>query len=115
MTCSTSGSTYQATFAANPGLQTVGSGVTVSPPGYQDNYGNDSIYIVQESAGNYIAYSLSCTHQGCVINKSGSGWRCPCHGATFSATGAATGSPARGNLQSYTVCADSTGVTVTLA
>jgi Rieske Fe-S protein len=114
MTCSTSGNVYTATFSANPGLMSVGQGVTVSPPGYSDNYGNDAIYVVQESAGNYIAYALSCTHQGCQVNKSGTSWRCPCHGATFSATGQHTGGPGSGNLQSYSVCADSTGVTITL-
>jgi Rieske Fe-S protein len=93
---------------------TVGSGVTVKPSGYSDNWGNDDIYVVQESSGTYLAYSLSCTHQGCVVSKSGSGWRCGCHGATFSATGAHTGGPGNGDLQSYQVCADSTGVTLTL-
>lgn len=92
----------------------VGSGVTVQPSGYQDNYGNDSIYIVQQSAGTYIAYSLSCTHDGCIVSKSGSNWRCGCHGATFSSTGVHTGGPGNGPLQSYTTCADSTGVTITL-
>ena len=115
MMCPTAGTTYTATFASNPGLMTVGSGVTVSPSGYQDNYGNDAIYIVQSSAGTYLAYSLSCTHVGCQLNPSGSGWRCPCHGATFSKTGQLTGGPGNGPLQSYAACADANGVTITLA
>jgi Rieske Fe-S protein len=115
MTCSTSGNVYAATFAANPGLMSVGQGVTVAPPGYQDKWQNDAIYVVQESAGQYIAYSLSCQHQGCQVQKSGSGWSCPCHGATFSATGAHTGGHSSANLQSYMVCADSTAVYITLA
>jgi Rieske Fe-S protein len=94
---------------------TVGSGVTVSPPNYQDSFGNDSIYIVQEAAGVFIAYSLSCTHQGCLVTQSGSGWRCACHGATYSATGGSPTSPANTPLQSYTVvCVDATGVTLAL-
>jgi Rieske Fe-S protein len=116
MNCTTTGSNiYAATFAANPGLMTVGSGVTVSPPGYQDNYGNDSIWVVQESAGMFIAFSLSCTHQGCVINRSGTEFRCPCHGAIFSATGAHVSGPGSHALQSYSVCADSTAVYITLS
>ncbi len=93
---------------------TVGKGVTVNPPNYSDSWGNNSIWVVQESAGKFIAFSLSCTHQGCVINSSGSSFKCPCHGATFSATGAATSSRAPKALQQYQVCADSTGVTITL-
>jgi Rieske Fe-S protein len=114
MTCPTGSSTYEASFGANPALQTVGSGATVNPPNYQDGYGNDSIYVVQQSAGSFIAYSLSCTHQGCVVRKSGSGWRCPCHGATFSGTGEHTSGPGNGNLQSYPVCANAAGVIVSL-
>ncbi len=114
MTCTTSGSNiYAATFAANPGLMTVGQGVTVSPPGYQDSYGNDSIRVVQESPGTFIAFSLSCTHQGCLINASGTGFRCPCHGATFSGTGAHLSGPGH-NLNTYSVCADSNAVYITL-
>ncbi len=93
----------------------VGNGVIVTPQGYSDNWGNNSIYVVQVSAGKYAAYSLSCTHQGCVCNQSGSGWSCPCHGATFSSTGKHTGGPGSGSFQSYSVCADASGVTITLA
>jgi Rieske Fe-S protein len=88
--------------------------VTVSPPGYTDSYGNDSIYVVQESAGTYIAYGLTCSHAGCTVSMSGSGWRCPCHGATFDATGAHTGGRNANHLQQYNACADANGVTITL-
>jgi len=115
MTCTTTGNVYAATFAANPGLNNVGQGAIVSPPNYSDNYGNNTIWVVQESAGKFIAFSLSCTHQGCVLNKSGSNFRCPCHGAVFSSTGAHTSGPGYGNLQSYSACADSTAVYITLA
>ncbi len=110
--CGTS-NTFVADFATYPGLMTVGSGVTVSPPGYSDGSGNDSLYVVQESAGSYLAYSLSCTHQGYLVNKSGTGWRCPRHGATFSASGAHVSGPGS-NLKTYSTCADAAGVTISL-
>jgi Rieske Fe-S protein len=105
-----------ATFPANPGLSS-GTGVTVSPPGYSDYDGDDSIYIVKSGSG-YIAYSLSC-RPGCIVIPSGSGWQCPCHDATFDANGMCTGglcsgAPGGANLQRYPACADANGVTITL-
>jgi Rieske Fe-S protein len=115
MTCTTTGpNVYAATFSANPDLNTVGKGVTVSPPNYSDSSGNDFIWVVQESAGSFIAFSLSCTHQGCVINPIASGFLCPCHGTTFSPTGVRLAGPGTNTLQCYPVCSDSTGVYITL-
>jgi Rieske Fe-S protein len=43
-----------------------------------------------------------------------SGYRCPCHGATFDVTGKATSFIASRALASLAVCSDSTGVHVTI-
>ncbi len=58
---------------------------------------------VQKTATGYLALSLICTHQGCTVAPNGSGFRCPCHGGTYSATGAVTGGPPPSALPQYTV------------
>ena len=113
--CTTTGtSIYAATFAANPSLNTVGKGVTVTPPSYMDSWGNNSIWVIQQAAGKFLAFSLSCSHQGCVVNPEGAGFKCPCHSTTFSATGAHIQGPGSKALQCYPVCSDATGVYITL-
>ncbi len=46
----------------------------------------------------YRAYSLVCTHLGCVLEENGTGFSCPCHGSSFSAEGKVTGGPASADL-----------------
>jgi cytochrome b6-f complex iron-sulfur subunit len=53
----------------------------------------EKIFVVRE-AGLIRALSAVCTHLGCTVGTSDSGYHCPCHGSTFAADGAATGGPA---------------------
>jgi Rieske Fe-S protein len=103
------------TFAKYPQLQQSGGSVTVNQSGYSDPVcGGDSIIVIETGAGQYVALSASCTHSCCPVSvRSGTELYCPCHGATFSFTGAVTKGPAKKNLASLPVCADSTGVYVT--
>ena len=61
------------------------------------------IIIARTTAGNYIAVSQTCTHQGAAVRYEGTDQRfyCASHGATFSNTGAVTGGPASAALQQY--------------
>jgi Rieske Fe-S protein len=58
--------------------------------------------VVGRDAGGLYAMSSICTHQGCGMTIAGSAAQpslhCPCHGSTFSATGAVTRGPARAPL-----------------
>jgi cytochrome b6-f complex iron-sulfur subunit len=58
--------------------------------------------VVGRDAGGLYAMSSVCTHQGCGMNIVGAAPRaslhCPCHGSSFSATGAVTNGPARAPL-----------------
>ena len=56
---------------------------------------------VQSLDGKYAVYSLICTHLGCVVGTAGDTFSCPCHGSTFSATGAVTHGPATLPLPTY--------------
>jgi cytochrome b6-f complex iron-sulfur subunit len=56
---------------------------------------------VQNLSGKYTVYSLICTHLGCVNAIDGDAFKCPCHGSTFSPTGAVTHGPATLPLPTY--------------
>jgi nitrite reductase/ring-hydroxylating ferredoxin subunit len=90
--------------------------VTVNANGYSDpNCGQAQIIVIQHTAGQYSALSTSCTHACCPVTLSGSSLRCPCHGAVFDLTGKHVSGPGSGDLATLQVCADSCGVTVTIA
>jgi cytochrome b6-f complex iron-sulfur subunit len=69
------------------------------------------VAIVRLSATSYVVLSRVCPHQGGIVNRSGSGFLCPNHGAQFSLTGQWQGGQRTTNLHSYSTSFDaSTGV-----
>ena len=64
-----------------------------------------TILVTQPRAGEYRAFSATCTHAGCIVNGVEDGAiACGCHGARFNAeTGAAEAGPARSALGKITV------------
>ena len=52
-----------------------------------------------------VAVNPTCTHKGCVVkwNASGKQFVCPCHGASFAASGQAKQGPASKPLPTYAV------------
>ncbi|WP_035991280.1 FAD-dependent oxidoreductase [Leptolyngbya sp. KIOST-1] len=67
----------------------------------------DNIYSV--ALGAKTALSLTCTHQGCSVQRqvevNAEGYLCPCHGAAYASDGAVLAGPARENLASFKVLA----------
>ncbi len=61
------------------------------------------IVVARTLAGDFIAVSAACTHQGTSVNYASNGNKfvCPNHGAQFSSTGAVTQGPANSNLTAY--------------
>ncbi len=61
------------------------------------------VIVARTNAGQYIAVAAACTHQGATIQyQAGSNsFRCPAHGAGFSASGAVTAGPAGTDLQQF--------------
>jgi cytochrome b6-f complex iron-sulfur subunit len=51
------------------------------------------ICVVREG-GQVAAISTTCTHLGCIVGLSDTGFACPCHGSRFDADGNVTGGPA---------------------
>jgi len=63
---------------------------------------NGNVIVIKTSTG-YEALSLICTHQGCTVNFTGSGFICPCHGGSYNINGVVTSGPPPANLTQYTV------------
>jgi Rieske Fe-S protein len=51
------------------------------------------VVLVRDAAGVY-AVSRVCTHLGCIVQPSPSGFDCPCHGSRFTADGTVLKGPA---------------------
>jgi Rieske Fe-S protein len=54
--------------------------------------------VIFQNDGEFLAYSLSCTHLGCTLEESDEGFSCPCHGSLFSSEGKVLEGPALENL-----------------
>lgn len=65
------------------------------------------IIVSQPTAGEVVAFSAICTHQGCIVVPDTTGLNCPCHQSLFdTATGAVLKGPATKALPSVTVTLD---------
>ena len=70
------------------------------PPGVRMAIDPKRICIVRE--GNKLAViSTTCTHLGCIVAPSDTGFSCPCHGSRYDTDGNVTGGPAPKALAWY--------------
>ncbi|HET9648278.1 MAG TPA: Rieske (2Fe-2S) protein [Microlunatus sp.] len=44
------------------------------------------VVVTQPTAGNFLAFSAVCTHQGCTVAQVTATIDCPCHGSRFAIT-----------------------------
>ncbi|GAB4504886.1 MAG: hypothetical protein Fur0043_18810 [Anaerolineales bacterium] len=65
------------------------------PPGSSPIFRTDIPAVIYNTEGIFTAYSLTCTHLGCMVETDGQGFTCPCHGSRFGADGAVLQGPAR--------------------
>jgi cytochrome b6-f complex iron-sulfur subunit len=63
------------------------------PPGTRMSLDSRRICIVREG-DKLAAISTTCTHLGCIVGLSETGFACPCHGSRFDQDGNVTGGPA---------------------
>lgn len=72
------------------------------PPGTRIALDNHRICIVREE-NKIAAVSTTCTHLGCIVGLSETGFACPCHGSRFDQDGNVTGGPAPKPLAWYKI------------
>ena len=61
-------------------------------------FADRQVVVTQPTAGQFKAFSSTCTHEGCTVSQVSDGTiNCPCHGSRFSVT---DGSVVRGPAQS---------------
>jgi cytochrome b6-f complex iron-sulfur subunit len=59
--------------------------------------------VIYNRNGEFIAYSLTCTHLGCTVEHDDQGFSCPCHGSRFDKDGNVLAGPAQKALQKLQV------------
>lgn len=72
------------------------------PPGTRMALGAQRIVVIRED-NRLAALSTTCTHLGCIVGLSETGFACPCHGSRFDPDGNVTGGPAPSPLPWYKV------------
>jgi nitrite reductase/ring-hydroxylating ferredoxin subunit len=72
---------------------------------FRDDYSGERAVLVHLEDGQFVAYPVVCTHQGCVVLYKDGELVCPCHGSVFDPArgGAAVRGPARDPLQEVEV------------
>ena len=72
------------------------------PSGTRMALGPERLCLVREE-NRVAAISTTCTHLGCIVGLSETGFACPCHGSRFDQDGNVTGGPAPRPLPWYQV------------
>ena len=72
------------------------------PAGTQQVLAKQKVLIISDARG-IAALSLICTHLGCIVTKTETGFSCPCHGSKFGPTGEVLAGPAPSALKWYQV------------
>lgn len=57
--------------------------------------------ITRTEGDEFIVTGTECNHSGCGVSRSGGGFKCPCHGATFRLDGSLRKGPATEGLIAY--------------
>ena len=95
--------------AATPSAAASGSAPLASassiPVGGGTVFADKDVVVTQPTAGEFKAFSATCTHQGCKVKSVADGVIvCPCHGSKFAiADGAVTAGPAKSPLPEKSV------------
>jgi len=84
--------------------ESLAAGEAFVPPGR-------SVAVFRDPEGVY-AISMVCTHLGCIVKPSTTGFDCPCHGSRFAHDGAVTKGPAPKALPWLGVSVAANGITV---
>lgn len=78
------------------------------PEGTRITFDDKRVAIVREG-NNLFAISTTCTHLGCVVSPSETGFNCPCHGSRYDEYGNVIGGPAPKPLPWFAIDLTPTG------
>jgi cytochrome b6-f complex iron-sulfur subunit len=67
------------------------------PVGIVKKLDDKKVFIFADNDGLYAVSSV-CTHLGCIVHATESGFQCPCHGSNFDKNGKVIAGPAPRNL-----------------
>ena len=84
------------------------------PVGSERQLEKENVYVFRDADGVY-AISAVCTHLGCTVSRSATGFDCPCHGSKFDPKGKVKGGPAPRSLPWLEVSRAADGQLVVLA
>ncbi|HWC83675.1 MAG TPA: Rieske (2Fe-2S) protein [Pseudonocardiaceae bacterium] len=113
---STGGNAAGGTSAGGSGGGASSGGVLAKtsdiPVGEGKIFADKQIVVTQPAAGTYKAFSSTCTHLGCTVDKVADGLiQCPCHGSKFSvADGSVKDGPAPKPLPSQNITVQGTDI-----
>ncbi len=65
-------------------------------------FGQKKIAVIKQDQEIY-ALDLTCTHLGCTVNATATGFTCPCHGSKFTTGGDVFKGPANRSLKRFAV------------
>jgi Rieske Fe-S protein len=84
------------------------------PVGGGKIYADQKVVVTQPAAGQFKAFSATCTHMGCTVAEiSGGEIHCPCHGSAFSiADGSVKNGPASRPLAAKQVTVQGDSITL---
>ncbi|MEU0450459.1 Rieske (2Fe-2S) protein [Streptomyces tendae] len=94
-------SSQEAGGGGSGGGENAGAGAALAatadiPEGGGKVFPDQKVVVTQPAAGDFKAFSATCTHQGCAVKSVADGViNCPCHNSSFSITdGSVQGGPA---------------------
>ncbi|MBT3153919.1 Rieske (2Fe-2S) protein [Streptomyces sp. CHD11] len=84
------------------------------PEGGGKVFADRKVVVTQPSAGEFKAFSATCTHQGCAVKSVADGViNCPCHNSNFSiADGSVKGGPAKAPLPAVEITVSGDSITL---
>ncbi|MBC8292219.1 MAG: Rieske 2Fe-2S domain-containing protein [Proteobacteria bacterium] len=68
------------------------------PVGSMQVVPDKNVLLVSRREG-FAAISMVCTHLGCIVDRSETGFACPCHGSSFAKDGSVVAGPAPRGLR----------------
>ncbi|MFA3878815.1 Rieske (2Fe-2S) protein [Streptomyces sp. MMCC 100] len=100
-TASSGSASQEAGSSGSGGGENAGAGPALAatadiPEGGGKVFPDQKVVVTQPAAGEFKAFSATCTHQGCAVKSVSDGViNCPCHNSNFSITdGSVQGGPA---------------------